>query len=303
MLFAVFAGFMVVCAAVVTGAAAGRPAGRFGLPSFGDVGNTAWQLLVIAAFIPPLMLAARAWQGRSAGTLSSVCGRLRWPWLRTCLLTAVVAGLLSLGVEAMLEPTTTTVTAGWVGWRGFAVAVPVLLALVPLQAAAEEYLFRGWLLQALGRLGRGPWIAMTGSAVLFALVHGLGTAWGFIDLVGFAVVAGWLTVRTGGLEAAIALHAATNLLEMLRQAATGALSSTETAADSSWRTTIVDLTMVVLYAVVISRLARRRRITAVVPESADYRRGGTGIRSRSEATTMSPENSSAASAANRSGSV
>jgi membrane protease YdiL (CAAX protease family) len=301
-----------------------RPGGRYGLPSFGDLGDTALELLVAAALIPALVLAARAWQRRPAGTLASVCGRLRWGWLLACLLVAVAAELLYLGVETVLEVATTTATAadlgfaGWVGWRGFAVAVPVLLALVPMEAAAEEYLFRGWLLQALGGFGRRPWLAMTVSALLFAVVHGLGTAWGFIDLVGFAVIAGWLTVRTGGLEAAIAVHVATNLVETIVQAATGTLASTETAADNSWRMTMVDLATVALYAVVISCLVRRRRIAAVVPEPADYqpvdyqpvdyqpagyRRGGTGIRSRSEATTTSPENSSAASAANRSGSV
>jgi membrane protease YdiL (CAAX protease family) len=255
------------------------------------------------------MLAARAWQGRPGGTLSSVCGRLRWSWLGSCLLVAVPAELVYLGVTSA-----DLGFAGWVGWPDFAVAVPVLLALVPLQAAAEEYLFRGWLLQSLSRLGRGPWVATTVSAVLFALAHGLGTVWGFADLVAFALVTGWLTVRTGGLEAGIALHLATNLLEMTWQAAVGSLADPSTAADSSWRTTVVDVAVVVLYAAVIARLAGRRGVTAVVPAPADeggpvavgptaYRRGGTGIRSRSEATTMSPENSSAASAANAVGSV
>ena len=273
-LFAVLTGSVVVCTALGIAFAAGRPTGRDGLPSFGDLGDTAWQLLVAAALIPPLMFAARAWQGRPGGTLSSVCGRLRRGWLGTCLLVAVVAELLYLGVDTMLELGTTQATAadlgfaGWVGWRGFAVAVPVLLALVPLQAAAEEYLFRGWLLQALGGLGRSPWIAMTVSATLFALAHGLSTVWGFVDLVAFALVAGWLAVRTGGLEAGIALHVATNLLEMIWQAAVGDLSSTATAADSSWRTALVDVTMVVLYAVVIARLARRRAIATGVAQPA-----------------------------------
>jgi membrane protease YdiL (CAAX protease family) len=273
-LVAIFAGSMVGCAALGIAVATGRPGDRDGLPSFGDLGDTAWQLLVLAAFIPPLMLAARAWQRRRAGTLSSVCGRLRWAWLGICILVAVVADLLYVGVELMLEFTTTTATpadlgfAGWVGWRGFVIAVPVLLALVPLQAAAEEYLFRGWLLQALSGLGGAPWIAMTISAVLFALAHGLGTGWGFVDLVAFALITGWLAVRTGGLEAGIAMHMATNLVEMIWQAAIGTLSSTATAADNSWRMTTVDVTMVVLYAVVIVRLARRRGIAAVVPQPA-----------------------------------
>jgi membrane protease YdiL (CAAX protease family) len=82
------------------------------------------------------------------------------------------------------------------------------------------------------------------------------------------LIAGWLAVRTGGLEAGIAMHIAANLVEMIWQAATGALWSTETAADSSWRTTTVDVTMMVLYAVVVVRLAGRHSIAAVVPDPA-----------------------------------
>lgn len=46
------------------------------------------------------------------------------------------------------------------------------------------------------------------SAVLFALVHEGATAsvWGFADLVVFAVALSVVTLRTGGLEAALALH-------------------------------------------------------------------------------------------------
>ncbi|NJC63414.1 CPBP family intramembrane metalloprotease [Planosporangium flavigriseum] len=300
---AVVAGLVVVCAVVVTGIATGRPAGRFQLPTFGDLGDSAWQLLVVGAVIPALAVAARAGQRRPAGTLASVCGRLRLPWLAVCLLVAIAAQLCYVGAETMMERDATEL--GRVGWPGFLVAVPVLLALVPLQVAGEEYLFRGWLLQGLSGLGRGPWIALVGSALLFAGVHGLGTVWGFLDLVAFALITGWLAVRTGGLEAAIAIHLATNLVAMIWQAATGNLASTETAADGSWRMTLVDVATVALYAAVISRLADRRGVAAVVPEPAarGYRRGGTGIRARSDATMTSPANSSAASSANRSGSV
>jgi membrane protease YdiL (CAAX protease family) len=289
-LVALFAASVVICAVFGVAGAVDRPDGRTGLPSFGDLGDTVWQLLVLAAFIPPLMLAARAWQGRPAGTLSSVCGRLRWAWLGICLLVAVVAELLYLGVDLMLELVTTQATAvdlgfaGWVGWPGFALAVAVLLALVPMQAAAEEYLFRGWLLQSLSGLARSPWIAMAVSAVLFALAHGLGTVWGFVDLVAFALITGWLTVRTGGLEAGIAMHLATNLIEMIWQAAIGALASPETAADNSWRMTVVDVTVVVLYAWVVARLARGCGIAAVVPGPAADATAGAAPVSREPVT-------------------
>ena len=50
-------------------------------------------------------------------------------------------------------------------------------------------------------------------ALLFALAHGLGqSAPVFFDRFAFGVVAGILVIRTGGLEAAIAMHVLNNFL-------------------------------------------------------------------------------------------
>ncbi|MEU0341829.1 lysostaphin resistance A-like protein [Streptomyces bobili] len=51
----------------------------------------------------------------------------------------------------------------------------------------------------------------------------------------FGAVAGWLTVRTGGLEAAIGLHAVNNLLAFAAVASVvDGLRSDDTAADAPW---------------------------------------------------------------------
>src|SRR5690606_30074484 len=100
----------------------------------------------------------------------------------------------------------------WVGWGDFLVPALIILLLVPFQAAAEEYVFRGWLQQAVGactlenstkKVGRAlsvvfrtPWPGILIASVLFTGGHGY-TGWGMLDIFLFAVFMGWMTVRTG----------------------------------------------------------------------------------------------------------
>ena len=93
-------------------------------------------------------------------------------------------------------------------------SLAVILLVVPLQAAAEEYVFRGYLQQAIGRWLRHPAFAILLPVPLFVLGH-LYDPLGQAAVGLFAVVAGWLTWRTGGLEAAIALHVVNNLSAFL----------------------------------------------------------------------------------------
>jgi uncharacterized protein len=151
--------------------------------------------------------------------LSSVAPRLRWRFLLACLPVAVVALVASFGVAllvpagaagepvgAMNDFTSTT--------RDFLLVIALL---TPLQAAGEEYVFRGYLTQAFGSLL--PFrrvslvLAVLVPSVLFALAHGFGQSWPvFFDRFAFGVVAGILVIRTGGLEAAIAMHVLNNFL-------------------------------------------------------------------------------------------
>ena len=262
-------GYLVVTAAA---ALAGRPDNVDGIPSFGALADLALGFLAIAGLLPATLLAARWVQRRPAGTLSSVTGRLRRRWLLACLPIAGVAIVLWLSAGLALAAATgedTGLGDPLAGWGPFAGSMLVLLLVVPLQAAAEEYVTRGWLLQGLGTWFRGPWVPIAGQALVFAALHGWGTPWGFADLVVFGLVAGWLTVRTGGLEAAIALHIMNNLVGSAVAAAYGQLTLDETAADMPWQLAVADLPVLLGFAAVILRLAHRRGLTTRTTTAAD----------------------------------
>ncbi|MFD5269688.1 CPBP family intramembrane glutamic endopeptidase [Streptomyces sp. NPDC058335] len=247
------------------GVARGHREGPDGTVEFGPVTTTAVDLTMLAVAIPLVLLAVR-WIGRRpAGTVSSVTGGLRWRWLGLCLLAALPILAVTAGAMLLL-PAEDGPSEQWAGWEVFGPALAMLVLLVPLQAAAEEYVFRGWLTQAVGAFLRSPWPAIVPQAVLFAAAHGWGTPWGFADLVVFGAVAGWLTVRTGGLEAAIGLHAVNNLLAFAAAASVvDGLKSDDTAADAPWELVALDLTGVALYTAAVLWLARRHRPARSAP--------------------------------------
>ncbi|MFJ4969029.1 lysostaphin resistance A-like protein [Streptomyces sp. NPDC088755] len=227
------------------------------------VAETAVLLVGIAIGTPIVLWGARYLNRRPAGTVSSVVGRLRWKWLGLCAAVAFPLIIVQFGVllawtwgEESAEPS----GGGWPGWTAFLVSLAVLAVLVPFQAAAEEYVFRGWLVQVIGRAVRSPWPAVVLASLLFALAHGFGELSGFILLFYSALWWGWLVIRTGGLEAVITLHVANNLLAFGLAAGFGELASTETAADAPWQAMVVEFVFAPLYCLVMARIADRRGV-------------------------------------------
>jgi uncharacterized protein len=264
---------VLYAAALIAGEVVGLPHDGDDLPILPPLVEAALTFASIAVGLPVVLLTARLLQRRPAGTLSSVAGRVRWGWLGRCLPIAFATIALMSAASLALAPFLPSEEAdggAWVGTGSFLGAMLVMVLVVPIQAAAEEYAFRGWLLQGVGALTRWLWPAILVQAVLFAAVHGWGTPWGFVDLVIWASFMGWVTVRTGGLEASIALHTANNLLSMTWSAAFGLLDVDETAADMSLLGLAIDIPVVTGYALLVVWLAGRRRMpTRTAPAAAD----------------------------------
>ena len=234
----------------------------FGDPVFGLV----VVLLSIVPVLPLVFGTAALVQRRRPGTLSSVAGRLRWPWLLRCAGLAVLALVLGQGTQllALSLSGQNNDMFGWVGWGRFLPALIVIVLLVPFQAAAEEYVFRGWLLQAFGAHVRNPvWAILIGS-VVFASLHGY--SWvGLVDVFSFGVVMGWLAVRTGGLEAPIALHVVNNMLAFGLSAAAGQLEDAldQGKAPVPWQALTGTVVQLGVYAFGVLYLAKKRSIKTV----------------------------------------
>lgn len=216
--------------------------------------------LAIACAWPAAFVAARVVRG-TAWSLLSTASRLRRRWLALCVAVALVQVILSFGIglgAQLLGHPLGPIRDAWVGWSAFWPLALAVVLVIPLQAAAEEFAFRGILMQSLGAWVRWPWFAAVLSAATFGLAHGLPPA-GFVAITTFGLVAAWLTIATGGLEAALALHVVNNVTFFLVDAATGRGDRwvSELNEDIRWSATLVDVTLTLLYGVVIARLARR----------------------------------------------
>lgn len=89
----------------------------------------------------------------------------------------------------------------WGAW-GRAYLVALALVVAPL---AEELFFRGLLLQALWRGMGHKWLAVTGSGILFGLIH-LAQPEVVPALIGMGLVLGYVRLATRSLGACIAIH-------------------------------------------------------------------------------------------------
>ena len=95
-------------------------------------------------------------------------------------------------------------------------AITVLF--VPFQAAFEEILFRGYLMQGFAVLFRNRWMPLIITSVLFGLMHSFNPEvedFGFFVMMPqyilFGLIFGIITIMDDGVEAAIGAHAANNI--------------------------------------------------------------------------------------------
>jgi membrane protease YdiL (CAAX protease family) len=230
-------------------------------PAFLAVVNLGW-----AFTIPVVLLVVWLMHRLRPGWVASVAGRIRWRFLIACFGLSFVALFANLLVSSLLPAQSGDSISGSLNdftaqTRNFAL---VILLLTPLQAAGEEYAFRGYLTQAFGGLlaGLGPWVsrsvAVVVPALLFATAHGAGQGWPiFTDRFAFGVVAGILVIATGGLEAGIALHVLNNFLAFGIALAFGDMTSALNATGGSWWSLPSTLTQAVVYTALSIWMARR----------------------------------------------
>jgi membrane protease YdiL (CAAX protease family) len=150
------------------------------------------------------------------GWSSSVLGRLRWRLIAPFTGLAVITLGIGIGLSVLVSVLFTDDEGGTGPQSSFIWLLAVVLLTTPLQSAAEEYLCRGYLSQAIAGWIRHPAVgavvAGVVSALIFSALHGPQDAVTFLDRFAFGLAASAVVWLTGGLEAAIVLHAVNNVI-------------------------------------------------------------------------------------------
>ena len=94
----------------------------------------------------------------------------------------------------------------------------ITVVFIPFQAAFEEVLFRGYLMQGFAVLIRNRWFPVVMTSILFGLMHSLNPevkAFGFFTMIPeyivFGIIFGIITVLDDGIEATMGAHTANNV--------------------------------------------------------------------------------------------
>jgi len=155
---------------------------------------------------------------RPCRTLISANGSVSWQRLRTGFAVWFLLMCLQTGVDYWLHPASFVITFDPAQWF---LLLPLALLLTPIQTSAEEFLFRGYLLQGLGLLTRQPLVLMGMISLPFASAHFAnpemqrGAVWMALLYFSVSVFLVMLTLTDNRLELALGVHAANNLFGIL----------------------------------------------------------------------------------------
>lgn len=181
--------------------------GQLELGPWGFLGNN----VGIALCIPIAMVMQWAFFGQRPRWLSSVEGRFRWGWFFRCCAVIVPIWLVMMGIEFALSGLPE------LKWRPYTVLLIVgILLTTPFQAAGEEYLMRGLQTKIVAsyfkRETLGWAIAAVVSSLSFMWLHSAADPWLNVFYFSFGMVSSFIAWKTGGLEAAVAIHVVNNML-------------------------------------------------------------------------------------------
>ena len=188
---------------------------RFLIPDTQNPISLLISLTAIILMIPVVWVSMASLGLGPFGRAWSVELRIRWGLIGRTLLIALAIVLAQNLLGFVLEFAGTGKLASMVPAKGLdptAILWSALLivVLVPVQCVAEELVFRGVLMQIIGSWLRHPAFAIVGSTLAFASMH-IYDVWGLLAVGMIGLTAGWLTWRTGGLEAGISLHVINNI--------------------------------------------------------------------------------------------
>jgi len=100
----------------------------------------------------------------------------------------------------------------------FLILFMIVILFLPIQTSAEEYLFRGYLMQGIGIISGNRWLPLVLTSLAFGLMHYANpeiAKFGnivYVFYIGSGLFAGIMTLMDEGLELALGWHAANNMV-------------------------------------------------------------------------------------------
>ncbi len=139
----------------------------------------------------------------------------------------------------------------------------ITLILAPLQSIAEEYVYRGLIMQTFGSWFNLPVLAVILQAIIFALSHGYNSL-GNLEMLVFGLLMGFLAWKSNGIEVTSAFHAGNNLALALLVMFGMQVSTSNVQMNEAIISFIVDiaLTMVIYY------VAKKSNWFGEIPENS-----------------------------------
>jgi len=159
--------------------------------------------LLIFMFVPGLYLASKIVKDRPFSSYASSRGGWNFKLYLKALIIPVILYLMYQGIEI-------AVTGANGGTSQVSILFLIVLFItVPLQSIAEEFMFRGVLLQTLGSWFKIPVLAIVIQAIIFAMAHGY-NSFGFFETLVMGLICGFFAWKTNGIEVSSAIHTANN---------------------------------------------------------------------------------------------
>jgi uncharacterized protein len=186
-----------------------------GLSSLGLNGEFIIMLFPFIAALAAFILLVKPLHRRTLFMIINGTGRIRWNRYFISALLWLLFSALYLFLYFKIDPSNFSINNKTVSL--FCLSLLSLL-LIPFQAAFEEILFRGYMMQGFAVLTGTRWIPLIITSLLFGLLHSFNPEvrnYGFLTMmpqyVLFGLIFGIITILDDGIEAAMGAHTANNV--------------------------------------------------------------------------------------------
>ena len=158
--------------------------------------------LSVIVMIPALYIATKIVRDRPFSSYASSRGGWNFKLYLKALIIPFIALMVFQGIDVVIN--------GADGTYHFSILFLIAsLILVPLQCTAEEFVYRGLIMQTFGSWFKIPVLAILLQSIIFTVSHGYNSL-GLIEIFVSGIIFGFLTWKTNGIEVSSAMHTANN---------------------------------------------------------------------------------------------